>query len=133
MRRTLLSLPMLGIVVFLVADGLYSSLSNFYPEQGRSLGLILVAWGALLALLLFRSWIRPSRVLLRVMACVAILPISLILLGQLWSGVRYGWEAATISITTSLVVFAAIVIAYLCVAKFAAGPTQANYSSKPTC
>ena len=126
MRRTLLSLPMLGIAVFLVAVGLYSSLSRFYPEQGRSLGLILVAWGVSLALLLFRSWIRPSRVLLRVMLCVAIVPISLILLGHLWSGVRYGWEAATSGFITSLIVFAAVVIAYLCVAEFAAKPMQAN-------
>jgi hypothetical protein len=133
MKRAILSLPMLGVSLLLVVDGLYTLLSSYYPEQSRPFGLLPVAWGVTLGVLLALSWVRPSSRLVRTMFCVAILPITLVLLGHIWFGLQYGWEFAASGLTFSLLVFAMLVIACICVAQFTARTAQANYSSKPTC
>ena len=131
MKRVLLSLPMLGVVVLLIAGGLYSAFSGYYPEKARLLGLIPLAWGISLGVLLVIAWVRPSSTLVRVTASVALLPMGFILAGLVWTGIRNNWELSAAGISIPLIGLALLVIACLCVARFAARPAQASFLSRP--
>jgi hypothetical protein len=121
---------MIGISLYLIVAGLYSALSDYYPESARPFSLLLATWGVMLGLLLSLVWVRPSSRLLRVVAFVATVPLSLVLLAHLWSGFRFGWEHVTRSIATALVFSVALAFAYFCVAKLIVHPAQANNSRK---
>lgn len=128
MKRILFSLPMLGIALYVVADGLYSALSNYYPEPTRPLSFLFAGWGVSLGLLLLLAWVRPSKMVLHVLACVAALPVSLVLLGHLWSAFRFGWSFAASDIVITLAFCALLTAAYVGVVKLVAHSTQANKS-----
>ena len=115
MKRTLLSLPMLAVGLFLIADGLYSGLSNYYPESTRPFGILLTAWGTLFVLLLAFAWARPSKPLLRIIAGATFLPVGIIMVGNVWSYFQFGWEVSASSIAITLVVGAALALAYFCI------------------
>src|SRR5215470_7117841 len=119
MKRMLLSLPMLGVALFLIADGLYSGLSNYYPEPTRPFSLLLAAWGALLVLLLAFAWARSSRTLLHGIAGAMFLPIGLVKLGNIWSYFQVGWDVMASSFAITLSVGIALALAYYCVAQVA--------------
>ena len=122
MKRMLLSLPMLGIALFLVANGLYDALSDYYPEPTRPFGFLLAAWGVLLAALLAFSWARPGRAPLRVIASAAFLPIALIMLGNVWFSFRLGWQVGASSIAVTSAIAVALEIAYFCVLQMVRRP-----------
>ena len=122
MRRTLLWLPMLGVALFLIADGLYSGLSNYYPASARPFGVLLAAWGTLLVLLLAFAWARPSKALLRVIAGATFLPISLVMVGNVWLYFQFGWEVSASSVAITLTVGIALALAYFCIVQAVRSP-----------
>jgi hypothetical protein len=106
---------MLGIVLYVVAAGLYSARSDYYPEPTSPFSYLFAGWGVLLGLMLLLAWARPSRMVLWSMACVAAIPAGLVLLGHIWSAFRFGWAfaASDIAITSAFCVLLAAAYASL--------------------
>ena len=117
MKRMLLSLPMLSVAMYFLGDGLYTALSNYYPEPLRPFGFLLAAWGTLLGLLLLLVWLRPSPSLLRVIAVALGLPCALILFGHISSGFLSGWEYVRQSLAITVAFCVVLAGAYFCVAQ----------------
>lgn len=126
MKRMLFSLPMLGVGLVLVSDGLYTRFSDYYPEPVRPFGVLLAAWGMLLVLLLALVWARPSRALLRVTAGAAFIPIGLIMLGNIWSCFQAGLEVAASSVAITLLVGLALAAAYYGVVEVARSASETS-------
>lgn len=116
MKRVFWQLPMIAIALWLIVVGVKDGLSDYYPDFVRVRAIAVVAWGLLIAVGVTTTWIRPGNAALRFLAAVVFVPITLILAGNIWSAMQFGWDIDADSVAISAAVLVAMGAAYACLA-----------------
>jgi hypothetical protein len=94
--------PMAVAGAWLLAEGAYTSLSDFYPPVARLGGWSQMAAGIALLVALALAWLRPRRWVF----ALAVILSTLLSLPPIWTNVQfaneYGWDVGLRNVAISL-------------------------------